>query len=277
MKQARKQLRLNTDIFILQKIICEQRRTVGADMIVKHTIQFDKNSQAQAVQIDGKNDIDIALQSLGIAMPARVLVLVGGASGMGEKSSARLETFFREVVISAAKELNLVLITGGTDAGIMAMLGRAHSVLNCSAQLIGVAAAGTVSWPGRAPLSEDACNLEPNHPAFILVPGQAWGDEARWLAEIASRIADRLPSLTLLVNGGEIALKDVQLSLAQKRAVLALKGSGRKADEFAAALSGDQLSPSIMEAVATQRVALLNLQADARENLKILKSYFSIG
>ena len=40
----------------------------------------------------------------------------------------------------------------------------------------------------------DASPLEPNHTHQVLVPGSSWGEESPWLADIATWLADRLPS-----------------------------------------------------------------------------------
>ncbi len=45
--------------------------------------------------------------------------------------------------------------------------------------------------------------------------------------------------MTVLVNGGDIAWKDVSLSVEAGRHVVILKGSGRAADSLALALDGE--------------------------------------
>ena len=72
----------------------------------------------------------------------------------------------------------------------------------------------------------------------MLVPGERWGDESVWLARIANILAGRA-SVTLLVNGGDIAWQDAARSVAAGRRVIAVAGSGRTADELAAAVRGD--------------------------------------
>ena len=79
---------------------------------------------------------------------------------------------------------------------------------------------------------EDKVPLDPNHTHFVLVPGSKWGDESPWIAKLATVLSGGNPSLTILVNGGEISRLDVENSLVTDRPVLALKGSGRLADEL---------------------------------------------
>jgi hypothetical protein len=56
---------------------------------------------------------------------------------------------------------------------------------------------------------------------------------------VATEIAAGAPSVTVLVNGGDIALQDVANSVAAARPVLVINGTGRAADRIAAALDGD--------------------------------------
>jgi hypothetical protein len=72
----------------------------------------------------------------------------------------------------------------------------------------------------------------------VLVPGSEWGDETGWLAAIAGAFAGSAPSLTVVVNGGDVARRDAEASVAARRPVLALAGSGRTADALATAASG---------------------------------------
>jgi hypothetical protein len=75
--------------------------------------------------------------------------------------------------------------------------------------------------------------LPSHHSHFVLVPGENWGDESRWLSRVAQTLAEDRPTVTILINGGEIALRDVQHSVDAHRPVLVLEGSGRAADDLA--------------------------------------------
>ena len=146
-----------------------------------------------------------------------------------------------------AERLGVVVIDGGTDAGVMHLIGRARTRAAATFPLIGVPALGTVRFPGkhpgarrRWPLKHLGARrrwpLDAHHPHFVLVPGAAWGDEAPWIARIATELAGGWPSVTVLVNGGEISYTDVACSLRAGRPVLAVAGSGRTADQLASAV-----------------------------------------
>jgi hypothetical protein len=170
-------------------------------------------------------------RALGLA-PRPVVAVVGGAAGL----DGDLAGLFSDTIAPVVRARGAIAVDGGTDVGLMRLMGRA-----CAAgppfPLVGVAAEGTVRFPGHDPASPDAADLDPNHSHFVLVPGVTWGDEAPWLARVATVLAGPHPSVTVLANGGDIAYEDVRQSLAHDRPVLVLAGTGRTADEIAAAAS----------------------------------------
>jgi hypothetical protein len=106
----------------------------------------------------------------------------------------------------------------------MRAMGAAHHAAGGTFPLVGVVARGCVTLPGERAGAPDAAALDPHHDLVLVVPGETWGDESRWLDEAATVLAQRRPSVTLVVNGGPIALDDV----ARTRA--APKPSGRSPD-----------------------------------------------
>ena len=195
--------------------------------------------QAPRIRIVGTDEIAAALDSAGLGPDRAVIVLVGGADGMGEKEFETVAKVLRDEVVPVAERRNAVVIDGGTDSGVMRLIGRARSALRGRFPLIGVAAEGTVVVPGAGTSSPDAVKLEPNHTLFLLVPGTQWGDEAQWMMEVAGVVAGRRSSVTVLMNGGQIAYTDVAASLGSGRPVVVLAGSGGTADAIAEARAGN--------------------------------------
>lgn len=183
-------------------------------------------------QVTSEAELPCALSALGVPTDRPVLVCVGGAAGMDDADRARVEELIREQLAPVLQRRGAVVIDGGTDAGIMAILGRARSDRYL---LLGVAAIGTVRLPGQVPSSPQAAALEPNHSAVLLVPGSDWGDESVWIARVAGYVAGRAPSATLVLNGGEITTGDIERSLEARRPVLVVDGTGRTADAIAQA------------------------------------------
>jgi hypothetical protein len=195
--------------------------------------------QASRIRIASTDEIAAALNSAGLRLDRAVIVLVGGAGTMGDNEFETVAQVLRDEIVPLAERLDAVVIDGGTDSGVMQLIGRARSASGCRFPLIGVAAESTVLVPGARTPSSDAARLEPNHTLFLLVPGTQWGDEAPWMMDIAGVVAGRLSSVTVLINGGEVAYTDVTASLRSGQPVVVLAGSGRTADAIARARAGN--------------------------------------
>ena len=131
--------------------------------------------QASHIRIASTDEIAAALDSAGLRLDRAVIVLVGGAGTMGEKEFETVAKVLRDEVVPVAERRDAVVIDGGTDSGVMQLIGRARSTLGGRFPLIGVAAEGTVLVPVAGTPSPDAVKLEPNHTLFLLVPGTQWG------------------------------------------------------------------------------------------------------
>jgi hypothetical protein len=193
--------------------------------------------------VERAEDLERALVELGLAQRRPTLVLVGGAAGIDESDVARLAPVFDELAL-AAERYGATVVDGGTDVGVMRLLGRARADRRATFPLVGVVPEKLADPYGR---DGRGTPLEPNHTHFVLVPGERWGDEVPWLARVADVLADGRPSVTVLVNGGEVARKDVAESVRAARPVLVVGGSGRAADELAAALAGEVADEPLAE------------------------------
>jgi hypothetical protein len=186
-------------------------------------------------------ELRAAVAALGVPSPRPVLVCVGGADGMADDDAARVADLVARRVVPVLVRHHAVVVDGGTDAGVMRVLGRVRHERGQPFALLGVAARGTVTGATR---------LEPHHTGVLLVPGDAWGDETPWLSRAAAVVAAGSPSVTLLLNGGDVALGDVEQSVADGRPVLVVAGTGRTADAIAVVGTGDDASPGRIAAVA---------------------------
>lgn len=186
---------------------------------------FSKEKTAIALQVNQTDDLSLALKALGFEDSRLVMVLVGGASGLKHDHLARLHTLFRNVLAPLAEALNAIVIDGGTDAGVMQMMGTARKVTQSTFPLVGVLPIGVATLPDALPPCADAAALESNHTHFILIPGENWGDESLWIAKIASTVANGASSVTVLVNGGEITWRDAKASVQADRPIVQLRGA----------------------------------------------------
>jgi len=204
--------------------------------------------------------IAAVLAAAGIGVGAPVLVLVGGAGGMDEVTAGMLAGLMRDAVVPAVVRHGATVLDGGTDSGVMRLIGQARAAAGAAFPLVGVAAAGTVTLPGSDPPRADAADLEPHHTHVLLVEGDEWGDEAPWISDVAGVIAGDRPSVTVLINGGTIAVDDAERSLAAGRPLVVIAGSGRTADAVAGAHSTGGGDPRVARIAASPltRVARLD-------------------
>jgi hypothetical protein len=202
-------------------------------------------------------DLPATLRALDIGVRRPVLVLVGGAGGM---TPAHLAAMAKAIghVIPALDGWRAAVVDGGTDSGVMRVMGQAREAARARFPLVGVAAEGTIVLPG-GPSAAHAATLEPHHTQILLVPGDAWGDESPWLSRVAAAIAEGQPSLTLVVNGGLITYDDIDNSLQAGRPVIILAGTGRTADTIAAAAGGHAEDPRAVQIAASPSTHIVPL------------------
>lgn len=123
--------------------------------------------------------------------------------------------------------------------GIMAEIGQIRSRKAYKFPLVGITPEELVTWPGGPHntkflwLGKQRSQLESHYSHFILVPGSQFGDESPWIGDIATLLSKGQGSVTILINGGEVSRKDIELSLENGRPVIALSRTGRLADELA--------------------------------------------
>jgi hypothetical protein len=178
-----------------------------------------------AVNITDDKDIPQALIDLQIPHPKPVIVLVGGASGIGWLDKFPMRKAIR-VIAKLAEETGSVVVDGGTQAGIMQEIGRQRKQNKFTFPLIGVV------FDSLLMQEEPGSILDPNHTQFFLIPGNDWGDESAWISKMGTAIAGDQKSITVLVNGGNISRSDVQYSLLENRPTFVMRGTGRMADEI---------------------------------------------
>jgi hypothetical protein len=209
------------------------------------------------LELGRSEDLPDVVEALGLGAPRPVLVVVGGAAGLSEQIALECAACTDDLV-AAADATGAAIVDGGTDAGVMRMVGRAHARAGTDVPLVGVIVRALAALPDE-PAAGDAAPPEPNHTQIVLVPGASWGDEAPWIARLATAIAGGRPSVTVLLNGGDIAWTDVAESVAAGRPVLAVAGTGRTADTLATVAfgeEGEQRAETLVDSGLVEAVAL---------------------
>lgn len=199
------------------------------------TINFP-DQQTLCVFPTERSDLVQALSELGLKDGYPVIVLIGGEVDEKQADSTRRAI---EMISRIAEDMHAAVVCGGTDMGVMAEIGQVRSRESYKFPLIGVTPEELVTWPGGPSgtkvlwWGKERWQLESHYSHFILVPGEEFGDESPWIVEVATLLSKDHKSVTLLINGGEVSRKDIQLSLESGRRVIVLSRTGRLADELA--------------------------------------------
>jgi hypothetical protein len=200
-------------------------------------IIFGKNNYALGALPNDIEELEQTVNQMGL-VDRPVIVLIGGHI-LPEHANITYQAV--DVIAKVAETLDAAVICGGTDVGIMAAIGKARGRGGYQFPLIGISPEGTVTWP-EGPRNaasflpgNEREQLEPHHSHFILVPGNEFGDESKWIVRTATMIAGNgNRSVTVLANGGRISQQDIEEGLEIGRPLVVLAGTGRLADEIAA-------------------------------------------
>lgn len=229
-------------------------------VLTNRRIAFLGGSTALAVVAPADVSGDDAANALGLSTQPRGLVVLNGTTEAIPRGRAFALRRAAEALAGVVVDERLTVLTGGTDAGIFGLFGRALSDRR-TAPCIGVAPLSAVTWPGRnggETGAADLVPLEPHHSHFLLVEGVEWGMETPALIELSQTLAAGRPSLVVLAGGGEGARREVLEQVRRGRRVLVLAGSGRLADEVVAArdvgIAGD---PVVAELATSSSITIV--------------------
>src|SRR5438067_8824372 len=194
-------------------------------ILTKNAITFENGNRAVVITASRDPSAKAILDALEIASPRAVILLFGGAAGLEDSRKTRLATLFAEGVTPVAAELGALIIDGGTQSGVMAMMGEAVAQSHITVQLLGIAPEGKITNPEIAGPSKipEGASLEPNHSHFVLVESNDWGGETTRMLELARGF--NAPIVAILVNGGTVAANEAVQSVRNGWPLLVMEGS----------------------------------------------------
>ncbi|MDY7231370.1 DUF4231 domain-containing protein [Hyalangium rubrum] len=239
-------------------------------------IHFPNGNRARWVRAAPEAEPRELLHELGLSGPPRSLILLlGGADALDAGLNARLQQLFSRGIARAAAETGALVLDGGTQSGVMALMGQGVADRGHRSTLVGVAPAGRVTAPESAAEgdAEPRVPLEPNHSHFVLVDSDAWGGETQTLYKLASTLAGDAPVVVVLVNGGALSKQEVLRAVRRGWAVVVVQGSGRLADEVAALMRKRPRSiedPVLAEIVSDGDLCLFPLEGSPRELKRLI-------
>lgn len=225
------------------------------------SIVFANNRTATAVLPTATATAKEIVDALNLPAYSSVLFLIGGADSVAEKLRPRVSQLLGRGIARAAIVVNALIIDGGTQAGVMEMMGEGVAARGYKTSLLGVAPSKLVRLPGST--GTDGVPLDPNHSHFVLVPGDAWGSETSTIFKlIAELTTNKQPAVALIVGGGAVSKTEVLQAVRQNIPLIVVDGSGGIADEIAKASKSKQdlqHDPIMAEIIADGGIELLNL------------------
>jgi hypothetical protein len=224
------------------------------------TIRFPNGNRARVARVPSSADGAAIAAALDLPPPRAVLLVHGGALEMSITEMARLRRLVIDGVARVAAEEEITVIDGGTQAGVMQMMGEGRAAVSGNAPLIGVCPEALVSWPG-GPTNNGRIPLEPNHTHFVLTDGDRWGAETATMFALAAALSVHAPSLAILANGGSVAQDELLFNVRQRREVIVIRGSGRLADVVAATIAGETglFDSAVASIVREGRITLFDI------------------
>lgn len=201
-------------------------------------ISFPNGNRARAVISPiGIRATDLA-HALGIPRPGSLIMIAGGAAKMDERDHSNMMRLVTDGIAHFAATHHALVIDGGTQSGVMELMGQGVAKQQHRPALLGISPAGRVTYPGKTThkVGDEMVPLDPNHSHFVLVGTNEWGGETETMYELAKVYSEGCPSVAILINGGTIAKNEVLCNVRQRRPVIVIEGSGRFADEIAGML-----------------------------------------
>lgn len=216
---------------------------------LRFNIRFPNDNVAQAVRVRSETEPQSVLKLLGIKDSKPTIFVTGGASYMSQEDAERTREMI-ESVAAFAQEHGAVIVDGGTESGVMQMVGEARRKGAYNFPLIGVSPFGKVQYPNHVNPSAEA-ELEDSHSHFVLVDGEEWGAESEMIIGVTKALSGlgARPAVGILINGGKIARQEVYLAVSKEIPMVILEGSGRLADEIATAFKTGKASQRILQAI----------------------------
>ena len=233
------------------------------------TINFKDNKFSPAIRVPVDSDPQRIIEAFNLISPRPTIFITGGASAMSKDDIARTRILIEECIAVFAQEKKITVIDGGTEAGVMDMIGDARRKHQYKFPLIGVSPLQKVEFPGFRGTDPEA-ELQDGHSHFVLVESNEWGGETTTIIALAKAIAAKTaPMVGILVNGGKIAEREVYLASAigeNRMPLIIIDGSGRAADNISTAFKTQRTDSELIRAIikgADLRLTALHDGSDA--------------
>ena len=109
---------------------------------------FPNGQTAHVLDVPNNYSYEQSLKALGLDKPLPSLVIIGGASQMSDESRAKVSKLFTKILAPLAEAYGITVFDGGTEAGVIQMMGQARSKIRGTFNLVGVAPKSKINLPG---------------------------------------------------------------------------------------------------------------------------------
>jgi SLOG in TRPM, prokaryote/SMODS and SLOG-associating 2TM effector domain 1/IPT/TIG domain/Protein of unknown function (DUF4231) len=237
---------------------------MSATVIEKKTIRFPNHNDALVLLPPADVEANEIVKALDLPPYEAVIVIIGGADSLSLAGPLRdrLAQLFGRGIARAAGEARALIFDGGTQSGVMELIGEGVAGRAYKTPLVGVAPKALVTYPPDE--QNDRTQLEPNHSHFVLVEGNTWGSETPTFYSLATALtikessappwwkswkkeakaSKHLPALVVLAGGGPVTKDEVLRAVRQNLPLIIVEGSGGLADEIAAAWKAKATPPT---------------------------------
>lgn len=213
---------------------------------------------------DAKQSLQFILTKMGVPTGRPVLIVAGAAATkLDEDVEDRQRLVLETVIAPICRECEgdeVVIVSGGTDAGIMAMLGTSMAELAPRCVLLGVAPHKKLRGHGAAEDDDDAAAPEEHH-RLICTAGDDWGCEGPTLVRVADRVASGRSIVMIAVGGGRGTRREVTLAARRGWPIILVTGCNGESERLAVGLeeasSGATGHKIPDDVVAADRVGLI--------------------
>lgn len=194
--------------------------------------------------------------------PKGVICISGGATAFPPEIRDRTVRLIENVIAPVSYKHALLVVDGGTETGVMQIIGEAFDKErvrmtriiggeNGGARrktgdlhdplLMGFVPASKVTFPGDGRSPKPNIQLDRNHVYFVMVTdADDWGEEVEYMFGFIDHLVTRkkLPFINIIANGGRITIKEAHHAVQKGYHIVVLEGSKRATEVIVAALNG---------------------------------------
>ncbi len=184
------------------------------------------------------------VKALQLPVFKKVVQLFGGADQLDAGLKNQIANVLRNGLLPAAMEGEAVIVDGGTESGVMQLMGNIVAEQENALPLIGIAPEALVNYIDKP--KEKLVNLDPNHSHFVLVRGDGdWGLETRTLFKVSQALAlsaskgmgnqSEQKTVAILIGGGSVTATEILMAVRAQLTIIVVRGTGGFADQLSIA------------------------------------------